>query len=149
MFDMFSPKSAMITLCYFLQKAWTLCLFARLLAAKAASFFLIQYVKLIYFVCHSGSKELITFSLSCDSALNLKTQFVKMTKDVIRRWYLKAIFLSLRSSRSTGDHYSLKSDWFLRCWAASGQLISAVIVIMKPSLPFREVFFGANENEGT
>lgn len=84
MFDMFSPKSAMITTSVSAEGLNPLS-FCPTTGSKGCFIFLTQYLKCIYFVCHSGSKEQITFILSCDSALNLKPQYLKMTKDVIRR----------------------------------------------------------------
>lgn len=88
MFDMFSLKSAMITASVLQAGALSFCPTA---GSKCCFIVFIKYVKVIYFVCHLGSKELIVLTLNYDIALNLLRKLLKTTKDVIRR-YLKSIY---------------------------------------------------------
>lgn len=84
MFDMFSLKSAMITASVFSTEGLNLLSFCPTAGNKGCFIVSIKYVQLIYFICQSGSKELTTLTLNYEFAPNLKTKFLKMTKDVIR-----------------------------------------------------------------
>lgn len=64
MFDMSSLKSAMITASVFSAEGLEPSVFS----SKGCFIVFIKYVQLIYFVCHSGSKELITLTLNYDIA---------------------------------------------------------------------------------
>lgn len=71
MFDMFSLKSAMTNASVFLAEGLNPLSFCPTAGGKGCFIIFIKYVQLIYFVCHSGSKELITLTLNYDTALSL------------------------------------------------------------------------------
>lgn len=64
MFDMFSLKSAMITASVFKAGGLNPLSLCPTAGSKDCFIVFIKYVKFIYFVCHSGSKELITLTLN-------------------------------------------------------------------------------------
>lgn len=74
MFDMFSLKSAMIAASVLSAGGLNPLPFRPTAGSTGCFIVFIKYVHLIYFVCHSGSKELITLTLNYDVAL-------KITKD--------------------------------------------------------------------
>lgn len=108
-------------------------------------------------VCHSGSKELITLSLNYDIALNLWTKLLKMTKDVLWRGYLKSIFLSPLWGVEVAPARIRILFNLVSCQIGSLELEQPEYswfqpyqyIIIDCSFPCREVFFGANGNEGT
>lgn len=77
MFDMFSLKSAMITTSVFEGRRPEPSVFLPNCCSKGCFIVFLKYVKVIYFICRSDSRKLITLTLNyeCPQPLN------KMTKD--------------------------------------------------------------------